>query len=148
MTKFQFTLRRVLEFRRLRADLARAALDRLHVERRQLFAQERSLHVLREDEETAVRVPGQSLTITRLDALDYLQHYVTSAGRRLREAHTQLNLRIGQQQAAVQEADRQVGLLEKLEGRQQADWQVRFSRELEELAADSYMSRLSRKRTL
>lgn len=147
MTKFQFTLRRVLEFRRLRADLTRAALDRLQGERRRLFAEEQSLHSLRDREESAVRVPGQSLTVTRLDALDHLQHYVRSAGQRFREAHTDLDRRIAEQQAAVQEAERQVGLLEKLEGRQQNDWQVRFNRELEELAADSYMSRLSRRRS-
>ena len=32
MTKFQFSLRRVLDFRRLRAGVARSALDRLQAE--------------------------------------------------------------------------------------------------------------------
>ena len=46
------------------------------------------------------------------------------------------------------EADRQVGLLEKLESRQKSAWQVLFDKELEELAADSYMSRYHRQSRL
>ncbi len=134
----------MLDFRRLRVDVARAGLDRLHGERQQLLAQEQALHVLRTEEETAVRQPGTSLTVTRLDALDHLQHYVTAARQRFSQQHTQLNQRIAQQQTAVMDAERQVGLLEKLETRQRADWQVLFNRELDELAADSYLSRYHR----
>ena len=144
MTRFQFSLRRVLDFRRLRADVARNALDRLHAERQQLIARERSLYQSRQDEEEAVREPGVSLTNTRLDALDQMQAYVAIARPRFAHEHTQLDERIRQQKAAVMEAEREVGLLEKLEARQRADWQVRFDKELEELAADSYMSRLHR----
>ncbi len=145
MTKFHFGLRRVLDFRRLRADVARNVLDRLHAERQQLLARERSLYQSRQDEEEAVREPGTTLTNTRLDALDQMQAYVAIARQRFVQEHTQLDERIRQQKAAVIEADREVGLLEKLEARQRADWQVRFDKELEELAADSYLSRLHRR---
>ena len=134
----------MLDFRRLKVDVARAALDRLHAERQQLLARERTLYTLRADEETAVRLPGTQLTVTRLDALDHLQHYVTAARQRFAVEHSQLEQRIAQQQTAVMEAEREVGLLEKLEARQLADWQVLFDKELDELAADSYMSRLQR----
>ena len=144
MIRFQFSLRRVLDFRRLRADLARAALDRLHLERQQLLAREQALLESREQEEQAVREPGVSLTVTRLDALDQLQHYVTGARKRFAQQHTELAARIHEQEAAVMQADREVGLLEKLESRQRAGWQLKFDKELEELAADSYMSRFHR----
>ena len=134
----------MLDFRRLKVDVARAALDRLHAERQQLLARERTLYTLRADEETAVRLPGTQLTVTRLDALDHLQHYVTAARQRFAVEHSQLEQRIAQQQTAVMEAEREVRLLEKLEARQLADWQVLFNKELDELAADSYMSRLHR----
>ena len=134
----------MLEFRRLRVDVARAALDRLHVERQQLLAREHTLYALRAGEEHAVRQPGTQLTVTRLDALDHLQHYVSAARQRIAREHSQLDQRIAQHQSAVMEAERQVGLLEKLEARQQADWQVLFNKELDELAADSYISRFHR----
>ena len=134
----------MLDYRRLKVDVARAALDRLHAERQQLLARERTLYTLRDDEETAVRLPGTQLTVTRLDALDHLQHYVTAARQRFAVEHSQLEQRIAQQQTAVMEAEREVGLLEKLEARQLADWQVLFNKELDELAADSYMSRFHR----
>ena len=134
----------MLDFRRLKVDVARAALDRLHAERQQLLARERTLYALRADEESAVRLPGTALTVTRLDALDQLQHYVTAARQRFAVEHSQLEQRIAQQQTAVMEAEREVGLLEKLEARQLADWQVLFNKELDELAADSYMSRFHR----
>jgi len=145
MTKFSFSLRRVLDFRRLRADVARNALDRLHAERQQLLAREHSVYQSRQDEEEAVREPGLSLTNTRLDALDQMQAYVAIARQRCAHEYTQLDERIRQQKAAVMEAEREVGLLEKLEARQRADWQVCFDKKLEELAADSYMSRLYRR---
>ena len=138
----------MLEFRRLRVDVARAALDRLYAERQRLLAQERTLCALRAGEETAVRQPGTHLTVARLDALDHLQHYVTAARQRIAREHSQLDQRIAQHQCAVMEAERQVGLLEKLEARQQADWQVLFNRELEDLAADSYLSRFHRQSKL
>ena len=144
MTKFQFTLRRVLDFRRLRADVARATLDKLHVERQQLLARARSLVAMQTSEETAIRQPGTNLTTTRLDGLDQLQSYVRVAQHRLAQAHAQLEQRIVQQQAQVVEADRQVGLLEKLESRKQKDWQALFEKELEELAADSFTARMHR----
>ena len=134
----------MLDYRRLKVDVARTALDRLHAERQQLLARERTLYTLRDDEETAVRLPGTQLTVTRLDALDHLQHYVTAARQRFAVEHSQLEQRMAQQQTAVMEAEREVGLLEKLEARQLADWQVLFNKELDELAADSYMSRLHR----
>lgn len=144
MTKFQFSLRRVLDFRRLRADVARSALDRLHAERQQLIARERDLLASRNQEEQEVRVPGASLTDTRLDALDQMQAYMAIARPRLAHEHAQLAARIRQQEAAVMEADREVSLLERLEARQRAAWQVLFDKELDELAADSYMSRFHR----
>ena len=134
----------MLDFRRLRVDVERASLDRLHADRQQLLAREHTLNALRADEESAVRQPGTQLTVTRLDALDHLQHYVTAARQRFAVEHSKLEQRIAQQQTAVMEAERKVGLLEKLEARQQADWKVLFNKELDELAADSYISRFHR----
>ncbi len=148
MTKFQFTLGRVLDFRRLRADLAKAALDRLHAERQDLFNQEQALVRMRAAEEGAIRAPGTSLTVTNLDALDHLQSYVALARKRFARQHLELAARIAKQQTEVIDADRQVGLLEKLEARQRAEWKTNFNKELDELAADSYLSRYHRQSKL
>jgi hypothetical protein len=148
LTKFQFNLHRVLEFRRLRAGVARAALDQLQIERQQLFAQARSLAAMRAVEEQTVRLPGATLTTTSLAALDQLQSYVKVAQQRLAQGHARLEQRIARQQAQVVEADRQVGLVEKLESRKLAEWQGSLNKELDELAADSYMARMHRQRKL
>lgn len=144
MTKFVFRLARVLEFRRLRAQVLRAALERLHAERHALAGREQALVEMRTSEELMVRRPGASLSLVEFDGLERMQSYVRSAQSGLARERAELEGRITAQQAAVVEADRQVGLLEKLESRQQAEWQVLFDRELEELAADSYRSRMHR----
>lgn len=144
MTKFQFSLRRVLDFRHLRVDVERAALDRLRLEQQQLLDQERALLEDRNREEWEVRAPGAALTMARLESLDQMQAYVTVARRRFAEEHAELAARIRQQEDVVLEAEREVGLLEKLEARQRAEWQGRFDKELEGLAADSYLSRYHR----
>ncbi|MBY0504929.1 MAG: hypothetical protein K2X03_13540 [Bryobacteraceae bacterium] len=147
MTKFAFRLHRVLDFRRLRATLARNALDQIEADRQRLFAHERAIHASRQQEELAIREPGVSLGATRLDALDQMQAYTAIARQRFAQEHIELDRRMQAQRRAVLEAERQVGLLEKLEARQRAGWQVRFDQELDELAADSYLSRFHREST-
>ncbi len=142
MTKFTFRLQRVREYRVLQADLARAALDRLHAERSRVEAEHRALLDARQAEEVAVRAPGTSLTVTRLEALDQWQGYLQMARDRFAARLAEVDSRIERQRQMVVEADRQVGLLDKLEERQHAEWQVHFQKELEELAAESYNSRL------
>lgn len=144
MTKFTFRLARVLEFRRLRAQVLRATLERLHAERIALESREQALLDLRTAEELAIRRPGTSLSVIELSGLGRMQAYVEYAKAGFARERTELERRIHSQQAAVVEADRQVSLLEKLEGRQKAEWQIQFDRELEELAADSYRSRMHR----
>ena len=144
MTKFEFSLRRVLEFRRLHAHVARAALEASQAEREELRGRQRALAELRAAEEAAVREPGTSLSVLRLESHDRMQSYVLVTRERFAREQAQLENRIRAQRAVVVEADRQVGLLEKLEGRQQAHWQGLMDRELEELAADAYRSRAHR----
>jgi hypothetical protein len=146
MTKFRFSLRRVLDYRRLRAHVARAALERLHAEGLELARREQALRALRAEEETAVRMPGTSLSVKELDALDRMQSYFMSAQSEFQRERMSLSQRIAEQQSVVVEADRQVSLLEKLESRRQTEWEGAFNRELEELAADSHRSRQHRLR--
>ncbi len=103
---------------------------------------------MRAVEEQTVRLPGATLTTTSLAALDQLQSYVKVAQQRLAQGHARLEQRIARQQAQVVEADRQVGLVEKLESRKLAEWQGSLNKELDELAADSYMARMHRQRKL
>lgn len=142
MTKFSFRLQRVREYRVLQADLARAMLDRLYAERARVEAEHRALLEARQQEEVAVRTPGTNLTVTRLEALDQWQGYLQMARDRFAARLAEVDRRIERQREAVVEADRQVGLLDKLEERQRGEWQVHFQKELEELAAESYNSRL------
>ena len=141
---FRFSLRRVLDFRRLRAQVARATLERLQAERQAAETRERELMDFRRAEELAVREPGAHLAIARLDALDRMQDYVAAARRRFAQEAAELDRRTALQRTLVVEADREVGLLEKLEERQLAEWQRSMDRELEDLAADSYRSRQHR----
>jgi flagellar export protein FliJ len=142
MKRLEFRLSRVLEFRQQQADAER---NRLQV----LFNQIRPI------EEERIRLNKQltesrnesigSGTVSGADlmALSEFARYVESRKIQLDKDRRKLSSQIHEQQQVVVAADRRVTLLEKLKGRQEAAWHVEEDKELEALAADSFMAKLA-----
>lgn len=142
MKRFEFRLNRVLEFRRQQADAER---NRLQV----LFNQLRGI----EDERARLidqlvksrdeAIGSGTLSGALLAALSQFTRHVESRTAQLDKDHRGVSVQTGEQRQKVVVADRRVTLLEKLKGRQQAAWLVEEEKELEALAADSFMAKLA-----
>jgi hypothetical protein len=140
MRAFDFPLERVLALRRTQLDLedarfrqcvaALAAVDRARAE---LGAAAIAADL---DVRGAASIAGADLA-----ALDEFHRHVRSeeqmlAGRRVERAHE-----LAVQQTAMLEARRRCRLLERLRERRLAEWKVEGDRELEQVAAESYLAR-------
>ena len=141
MKKFEFPLRRVLELRRQQAEVERAKLQALRAE---LVRLESEIVTTQKRADAAREHVQRSPSTSGLDllALANFQRHMGHVGSSMKGKREQVNTQISEQQTQVREAERKVKLLENLESRKLAEWTVGRDKELEELAADSYMARL------
>lgn len=137
MKRFEFTLERVLEFRRLQASTERARLDEILAQRAPLVVAQERLS----EEGRAVLRYGAKLPV-EFSARDNYSQFVRRQQERLEAQMVEIDKRAAAQRTKVMEAERRCDLLEKLKQRRQTEWTVAADRELEELAADSFRARL------
>jgi hypothetical protein len=139
MQRFQFPLQRILDWRRTQLEIeegkfrqrgeALAAVDRARAE---LEAQ--VVHTERE-----VR-RWDSVGGADLRALDEYRKYVRAEEARLAADRAERARAVAAQQAAMLEARRRFRLLERLKDRRLAEWKTACDRELDEIAAESYLA--------
>jgi len=140
MTSFRFPLQKSLDWRRTQLELAEARLERQLAE---LAGLDRARAELQADgirTEVEVReynpLAGRDLTALGNFRLLVKLRQKEIAGRRL-ECERELAAR----KAVLLEARRSCRLLERLKERRWGEWQQARDRELEDLAADSYLAR-------
>jgi len=146
MKKFSFPLDRVLSWRQSQVRLAEAELNRLRAEHNALAIQRAELTA---DVEQARRELAVSAETTAVE-LGALEHYRrAAAGKAVRLEQTQVQLRetISRQMQVVFERTRDAKLLERLRETRLASWKAAASREVDQLAEESYLSRLARAQT-
>lgn len=145
MRAFAFPLRRALEWRRTMLDLEESKLRQIAARSEELELAAVRLGMVKERAEQSV-CHAQAVEAHDLWALSvYRRHLMVeldSLGRRRRECEQELTL----QQEKVLEAQGQCRLLEKLEDRRRAEWGKEAARELENLAAESYLATWNRKK--
>ena len=141
MKKFEFPLDRVLDLRRQQLEVERARLQTLRADLQRLESEKTEAQKRVEAARDHVR-RGPSTTGQDLMAMSNFQKYIGRLGAEIDKKREKLSVRIAQQQAQTREAEKNVKLLEKLEARKRAEWTIGRDKELEELAADSYMARL------
>jgi hypothetical protein len=83
-----------------------------------------------------------------LALLSNYRKHVQRLSRELSRAQQVLDAQLQRQKAIAMESERKVRLLEKLKDKRLTAWQSACDRELEELAADSYLARLAAMRRL
>lgn len=142
MKRLEFRLSRVMEFRRQQADAERNRLQILFNQLRGIEDERiRLSRQFAESRDEAIR--SGTLSGADLSALSEFARYVQSRTIQLDKDRRKLSSQIHVQQQVVIAAERRVTLLEKLKGRREAAWHIEEDKELEALAADSFMAKLA-----
>ncbi len=143
MKTFHFPLESALAWRKTRLEAEEAAFARLVAERERISAEAREN---RDSGARAEREITHSPAATALDlwALDGYRRAVATRARALEEGLRAAGTRLAAQRQRVEQARRELRLLENLKARRRAEWQREAEREIENFAADSYLARWNR----
>ena len=145
MTRFTFSLERVLAVRRAQASVELGQLEQLRSQLAALSRERADLagSVLTSGREVAEA--GARHLAGHLRSVENFAGFARQQDARFAEWIEHKRREIEDQQWRVQQAEQSCRLLEKLEERQRADWERAAGHELEELAADSYLAQWSRR---
>jgi hypothetical protein len=144
MTGFRFRLEKVLAWRRTQLELEEAKFQQRTLEVKELEAERARLAAAGTRTEAEV-CAWSPLAGSDLAALESYRRYVTGQEKQLAVRTEEARQRAAEQQKAMFEARRRCQLLERLKQRRMEEWQSAANKELEELAAESYLANLSRR---
>jgi hypothetical protein len=144
MTTFRFRLEKVLAWRRTQLELEEAKFQQRTLEVRELEAQRERIAAAGTRTETEV-CTWSPLAGSDLAALDSYRRYVSGQEKELALRTEEARQRAAAQQQAMFDARRRCQLLERLKQRRMEEWQSAANKELEDLAAESYLASLSRR---
>ncbi|MCX6595623.1 MAG: flagellar FliJ family protein [Acidobacteria bacterium] len=142
MKRFEFSLDRVLNFRRTQAEMERRKLESLGIERATLVRQIADL--MRQRHESHNRedlAPGTAIIPQQLAARETFHGFLSREKSKLQGLLNNLEAAITRQRQHFMEARRKCELLEKLRGKRLEEWTAEMQRELEELASDAFRAR-------
>lgn len=143
MKKFAFSLEQVLAWRQTQTRIEEAALDRLHTDLRALDQQQAHLdQSLRDACDSLLK--RSSSTPAEIAALEYFRANSTGQAAQIAKLRANLEHKIAQQVQVIAERRRDALLLERLRERKFKEWQASLSREVEQIAEESHISRMVR----
>ena len=138
MKRFAFRLERVLDLRRMEADMEQNKLAALEVEMEKLRDRLRSLTDAYQHQVSVVSTDPHE----RTQLNDYRLRFEST--HRQVEADLQQRQRAAEIQRSQYIAARQkVEVLEKVKRRQKEDWERQLQKELDDMAMDSFLARWS-----
>jgi flagellar export protein FliJ len=143
MTPFRFRLEKVLQLRRRQLELEEAKYQQRIREAAELDAERSRMEAAGIGAETQVRA-WSPVTGSDLAALANYRKYIAVQEQQIAVRQAEARKQAEEQQKAMLEARRRCQLLERLKERRLAEWQVAADKELEQLAAESHLARLSR----
>jgi hypothetical protein len=140
MRRFQFSLERVLSWRRtgLRAEEARLAP--LVAENRRLEAAHLEIAGAHARAQRDLLASGP-VDGSELEALAHYRARLEKQKSLVEHKAQQCRERIAAQQARIVEAQRRARLLEKLRGRRLEEWRIAGEREMENFAGEAFLAR-------
>ena len=145
MTTFHFPLERALDWRRTELAMSQALLEKQLAILAEIDRARLELDDMGHRANLEVR-QFQPLAGADLGALAEFRERVRARGRDLTAKRLECQKEVALRQAAVVESRRRSRLLEKLKEKRWAEWQAARDRELEELAAESYLAQWARRR--
>ena len=140
MKKFDFPLRRVLDWRVTQVRLEESKLERLYAELRAIDCSEAALKLERSAAERAVLTGANGAD---LRALDSFRRFAVSERTHLEKLRADCSRRIAAQIQTVAAKRREAKLLERLRERRRAVWTRQWNRELDAQADESFLARLN-----
>lgn len=144
MKRFVFRLESVLRWRRSLFEQEQNRLHALVAERDAILLRLKELEELRQRAEQAL-LEAPAVTGSELTALEAYRRRLNLERARKQQELTDCEARIEAQRQRVLEAQRRVRLLERLRERRFSEWEAELNRELEALAAESYLARWKRR---
>ena len=147
MTTFQFPLQRALDWRRMQLQLAEARVEQQLAARAAIDQAHAELEAMAQRTEVEVR-QFSGLDGGDLSALGSFRLTIKMRARDLTAKRVECQKELAARQAAMLEARRRCRLLERLRDRRLTEWQLAADRELDELAADSYLAQWARRHAL
>jgi flagellar export protein FliJ len=146
MTGFQFRLEKVLTWRRTELELAETLFKRQSAMIAELDRKRAEWEAAGIAAELQVRA-SESLDGSDLAALAAFRRHVRACEQGLAAQRTEAGKELERMQQTMLEARRRCRLLERLRERRLAEWQAETDRELEQIAADSYLAGMARRQT-
>ncbi|HVN04280.1 MAG TPA: hypothetical protein VMT86_07665 [Bryobacteraceae bacterium] len=143
MKAFAFSLGHVLDWRRTQLEMEENNLRRLVAMREELVLALVRLEMVQSRAEQSVR-EAASVPAGDLWALAGYRRRLIGERAALEQRRKVCEQQIAAQRQKVLEAQRQCRLLEKIEERRRAEWRQAAGRELETLAAESFLTRWNR----
>lgn len=136
MKRFQFRLERVLDLRRMEADLEKNKLAALEMEMEKLRDRLRSL------------ADAYQHQVSVVSTDPYERSQLTDYRLRFESTHRQVEADLAQRERAAETqraqylaARQKVEVLEKVKRKQREDWERQLQKELDDMAMDSFLSR-------
>jgi len=145
MTTFQFRLQKALDWRRTQLTLAEARAEQQMAALAAIDQARSELEAMGHRTEIEVR-QFAPLDGGHLGALGSFRLAIRARGKDLAGKRAECQKELAVRQSAVLEARRRCRLLERLKERRWAEWHQAAERELDELAADSYLAQWARRR--
>jgi flagellar export protein FliJ len=145
MKAFEFTLQRMLEFRGQQADSERVCLQRLAAQFKGYEDEQATLRT-QNDEARAGVIRHCGIEGQHLGALASFQGHVDRKLKDIDDLKAGLLPQIERQRVIVVESDRKVKLLDRLREQKYREWVAGRDKEIDELAAASYLSRFNAER--
>jgi hypothetical protein len=143
MKAFQFPLQKALDLRQTQFELAQALVERKLALLLEIDRERAGIEAAGERSELEVRqlpcIEGRDLT-----ALAGFRLAIRARSQALAAKRVECQKELASRQAVLLEARRRCRLLERLKERRLTEWQSAADKELEELAADSYMAQWAR----
>jgi flagellar export protein FliJ len=143
MKKFDFPLRRVLDWRRTQVQVEESKLERLYANLRDVETRLRETYASREQAGRDVVASG-SATGGELVALGNFRKAAAAECARLAEAVAALRKSIAAQLQVVVQKRRDVKLLEHLHTRKLETWNAELAREIDTEAGELHLAKLHR----
>lgn len=143
MTSFHYRLERVLAFRRTQFQVADSECRQAEARLRTAQAQHAALAARKAETKSSVARQGVIAGRTLAPLTDWFR-WTENEDIRYKKLESAFSQELQKRRQTLIEAHRRVQLLEKLRDSRQAEWQTRFDREVEEIAADAINSRYVR----
>jgi hypothetical protein len=139
VTRFHFPLQTVLEWRQTQLDVEEARLRQRLAALAAVDREQSELASFASRTESDVR-SWNPVAGSDLSALAGYREHVRAEALRLAGRRAARVREVASQQSAVMEARRRCRLLERLKDRRMAEWKAACDREMDEIAAESYLA--------